>query len=99
MSFFAEIDGEEMLVWTEKHDHGSCAYIEPCGQFPMGFYFRARDVRRLADEGVIAPHYYDDERHALVKYEGVAFDICAESESEEADEIENRLRIRHGGHE
>jgi hypothetical protein len=85
-------------VFVSNDSGVPCFYIEPCGQFPGGFYVPIRWLDRLLEDDTVFPHYYesDGDRDEIIKAEGVGFDILADSESPEADAIEDRL-VRMGG--
>lgn len=83
----------------QRYVQEPCFYIEPCGQFTGGFYVPVKKLQSLLDRGLVVPYFYDmcdPERAEVIREEGLAFEICAESETDEADRIEGVL-IQMGG--
>jgi hypothetical protein len=76
-----------------------CAYIEPCGAAPDGYWFPVWYVAPLLNQGAIAPHYYGNpEQIEAVESDGIAFDIVGETESsEEARNLRTIDRLTEGG--
>jgi hypothetical protein len=85
-------------IWASEDNGAVCFYIEPCGQFPDGFFVPIRYLQELLDDDLVCPHFYDYdlERYTEINKEGIAFDINAISETPEADRIEDAL-VRLGG--
>lgn len=74
-------------VWTD----GDNVFIEPCGDCPDGYLLLVEVAQDLLETGKLYPHFYDESPDSLrfkyVAEEGIGFDIAAESESIESDEI------------
>lgn len=90
------VDGE--AVFTEQQRGEECAYVEPCGAAPDGYWFPVRHLRQLVDQGVIVPHFYewDGDREQRIA-SGIAFDVYGESETPENDRLFDKLE-KLGGH-